>query len=96
MADDLDQKSEASIRVQEFSLLKVPYEALNRKWRTGQKILDKELHCLNQSALELTKATDVSEQAEQLVTLKRRIHQIREKVIQISNSQSNEWYVRIM
>ena len=38
MGDELQLKCESSIRVQEFSLLKVPYEALNRKWRSGQKV----------------------------------------------------------
>ena len=94
MADESEIKSEQSIRVQEFSLLKVPYETLNRKWRTGQKILDKELHCLNQNTVELSKATNSSEKVEQLSALKLRIQQIREKVTQVSTSQSNEWLVK--
>ena len=82
---------EASIRVQEFALLKVPYETLNRKWRTGQKILDKEIHNLNQTAAEISKISDDELRKEKLIELKLKITNLKEKIKQISTSQNNEW-----
>jgi len=81
-------KLEASLRVQEFSLLKVPYEALNRKWRVGHKHLDMQVQLMAKSVSELSKSK--SGDTTKANDAKKRLRQLREKILKINETQETE------
>lgn len=57
----------SEIKAIEHPTLKVPYEILNKKFRTTQKTLDRELNALLQTAAELEKGLNVDENHPPLV-----------------------------
>lgn len=62
--DDLFNKTESrtgnDIKAMEHQTLKVPYEVLNKKYRTSQKVIDREVSHLNQSLQELKNSKNLS------------------------------------
>lgn len=56
--DRLEIPTGNDIRAMEHPTLKVPYEVLNKKYRSTQKIIDREVSHLNQSVQELRRSID--------------------------------------
>lgn len=83
--------TEECIRVQEFSLLRVPYETLNRKFRVGQRIIDKEVTNMNALVSDLQKLRDNPKKlAKKKSEIKKKLDTARERMKKISLSQNNE------
>lgn len=83
--------TEECIRVQEFSLLRVPYETLNRKFRVGQRIIDKEVTNMNALVSDIHKLRDNPKKlAKKKNEIKKKLDAARERMKKISLSQNNE------
>ena len=56
----LEEKTYNAMHCQEFPLLIVPYETLYRKYRLGQRIIDKEVSGINKFIKETDSGMDYS------------------------------------
>lgn len=79
--------SEDSIRVLEHSTLKVPYEALNKKYRQTQKSLEKETLYLNQSLSSLRNNSSIDSVNQALDSVVEKLRAFKRKAEEYGNEE---------
>ncbi|XP_078488168.1 E3 ubiquitin-protein transferase MAEA [Ciona intestinalis] len=65
----MSTSSAMDLKVQEYGTLKVPYEILNKRFRSAQKTIDRELHGFSGSLTDLEKSVDVGTSNENVMKM---------------------------
>uniref|UniRef100_H2XSP7 Uncharacterized protein n=2 Tax=Ciona intestinalis TaxID=7719 RepID=H2XSP7_CIOIN len=65
----MSTSSAMDLKVQEYGTLKVPYEILNKRFRSAQKTIDRELHGFSGSLTDLEKSVGVGTSNENVMKM---------------------------